>query len=40
MGWDRWTPVNAAAIGAHIIRAGGLLLANAAESRRSRAWVR
>jgi|SRR5665647_523858 hypothetical protein len=28
VGWDRWTPVNAAAIGAHIIGATGLLLAN------------
>ena len=28
VGWDRWTPVNAAAIGAHIIGASGLLLAN------------
>jgi len=27
-GWDRWTPVNAAAIGAHVIGAAGLLLAN------------
>jgi hypothetical protein len=27
-GWDRWTPVNAAAIGAHIIGATGLLLTN------------
>ena len=24
MGWDRWTPVNAAAIGAHIIGASGV----------------
>lgn len=24
-GWDRWTPVNAAAIGAHLIGAAGLL---------------
>jgi len=28
VGWDRWTPVNAAAIGAHLIGATGLLLAN------------
>ena len=28
VGWDRWTPVNAAAIGAHIAGASGLLLAN------------
>lgn len=27
-GWDRWTPVNAAAIGAHLIGGTGLLLAN------------
>ena len=27
-GWDRWTPVNAAAIGAHLIGAAGLLAAN------------
>ena len=27
-GWDRWTPVNAAAIGVHIVGASGLLLAN------------
>lgn len=27
-GWDRWTPVNAAAIGAHLLGAAGLLLAN------------
>lgn len=27
-GWDRWTPVNAAAIGAHIVGASGMLLAN------------
>ena len=27
-GWDRWTPVNAAAIGAHLVGGGGLLLAN------------
>jgi hypothetical protein len=27
-GWDRWTPVNAAAIGAHILGASGLLLTN------------
>jgi hypothetical protein len=25
VGWDRWTPVNAAAIGAHLIGAAGLL---------------
>ena len=28
VGWDRWTPVNAAAIGAHLVGASGLLLAN------------
>ena len=28
VGWDRWTPVNAAAIGIHLVGAGGLLLAN------------
>lgn len=28
LGWDRWTPVNAGAISAHLIGAGGLLLAN------------
>ena len=27
-GWDRWTPVNAAAIGAHLIGGTGLILAN------------
>lgn len=27
-GWDRWTPVNAAAIGAHLVGSTGLLLAN------------
>lgn len=27
-GWDRWTPVNAAAIGAHVLGSTGLLLAN------------
>jgi hypothetical protein len=27
-GWDRWTPVNAAAIGAHVVGSTGLLLAN------------
>ncbi len=27
-GWDRWTPVNAVAIGAHVVGAAGLLLAN------------
>lgn len=27
-GWDRWTPVNAAAIGAHVLGAAGLLLAD------------
>ena len=27
-GWDRWTPVNAAAIGAHLVGAAGLLVAN------------
>ena len=27
-GWDRWTPVNAAAIGAHLIGGAGILAAN------------
>jgi hypothetical protein len=27
-GWDRWTPVNAVAIGAHVLGAAGLLAAN------------
>lgn len=27
-GWDRWTPVNAAAIGVHLVGAAGLLGAN------------
>lgn len=27
-GWARWTPVNAAAIGAHLVGGAGLLLAN------------
>lgn len=27
-GWDRWTPVNAGAIGAHLLGAAGLLAAN------------
>ncbi|HZH20179.1 MAG TPA: hypothetical protein VEZ18_08275 [Geodermatophilus sp.] len=27
-GWDRWTPVNAAAIGAHLVGSVGQLLAN------------
>ena len=27
-GWDRWTPVNAAAIGAHVVGATGVLLGN------------
>ena len=27
-GWDRWTPVNAAAIGAHLVGGAGLVLAN------------
>jgi hypothetical protein len=27
-GWDRWTPVNAAAIGAHLVGSVGLLAAN------------
>ena len=29
VGWDRWTPVNAVAIGAHLIGSTGLLAANA-----------
>ena len=28
VGWDRWTPVNAGAIGAHVIGAVGMTLAN------------
>jgi len=28
IGWDRWTPVNAAAIGAHLVGGAGLLLTN------------
>jgi hypothetical protein len=28
-GWDRWTPVNAAAIGAHLVGSAGLLAVNA-----------
>ncbi len=27
-GWDRWTPVNAAAIGAHLVGAAGILVAD------------
>jgi len=27
-GWDRWTPLNGAAIGAHLLGAAGLLVAN------------
>ena len=27
-GWDRWTPLNAAAIGAHLLGGAGLLLTN------------
>lgn len=27
-GWDRWTPVNLAAIGAHVVGAAGLVAAN------------
>ena len=27
-GWDRWTPVNAAAIGAHLLGGAGLVLVN------------
>jgi hypothetical protein len=30
VGWDRWTPVNAAAIGAHVIGSVGQLAGNAA----------
>lgn len=29
IGWDRWTPVNATAIGSHIAGAAGLLITNA-----------
>jgi hypothetical protein len=28
VGWDRWTPVNAAAIGAHLVGSAGLLVAD------------
>lgn len=28
VGWERWTPVNAAAIGAHVLGAAGMLMAN------------
>jgi hypothetical protein len=28
VGWDRWTPVNAAAIGAHVLGSAGLLAAD------------
>ncbi|MCY7396609.1 MAG: hypothetical protein LH468_10735 [Nocardioides sp.] len=28
VGWDRWTPVNAAAIGAHLIGSAGLIAGN------------
>jgi hypothetical protein len=28
VGWDRWTPVNAAAIGAHLVGSAGLLAAD------------
>lgn len=28
VGWDRWTPVNAAAIGAHLVGATGILVAD------------
>lgn len=27
-GWDRWTPINAAAIGAHLLGGAGLILVN------------
>ena len=30
VGWDRWTPVNAAAIGSHLVGSVGLLAGNAA----------
>jgi hypothetical protein len=33
VGWDRWTPVNAAAIGAHLIGSTGLLAADASRVR-------
>ncbi|MGW0857085.1 hypothetical protein [Streptomyces sp. NPDC002690] len=32
-GWVKWTPVNAAAIGLHVIGGAGLLVANAARVR-------
>jgi hypothetical protein len=32
-GWDRWTPVNAAAIGAHLIGAAGLLKHDAGRAK-------
>ena len=37
-GWDRWTPVNAVAIGAHLIGSVGQLKPTAAASRRRRVW--
>lgn len=36
VGWDRWTPVNLAAIGAHLVGASGLLAANADRVRSQR----
>jgi hypothetical protein len=32
-GWDRWTPVNAAAIGAHLVGAAGLLKHDAGRAK-------
>ncbi|MCY7399462.1 MAG: hypothetical protein LH477_00610 [Nocardioides sp.] len=35
-GWDRWTPVNAAAIGAHLVGSVGLIAGNADRLRNQR----
>jgi hypothetical protein len=35
-GWDRWTPVNAAAIGAHLVGSTGMLAADADRLRAQR----
>lgn len=39
MGWDRWTPVSAAAIGATSSAPAVCCWRTAVESRRSRAWA-
>jgi hypothetical protein len=36
VGWDRWTPVNGSAIGAHLVGAVGLLVGNAARMQGQR----